>query len=90
MKITFSILLVICTLLPGCGGNPFHKVYDNVNNRNEGFKSPGERAITPTQNYEAYRKERDNLNHKPVPDQNESGEFNLKKKSPEKPKDSPQ
>lgn len=85
MKFSYAITLLLIPLVVACGGDPYKRVYDNIKNREDNFKSPGERALTPTPNYEIYRKEREVLKHKTFPAKEESPVFNLKPDASRKP-----
>ena len=64
MKHSVKAILVLLLLVSGCKGDPYRRVYETIKNRDDGFKSPAERAMTPTPNYGTYRSERDHLRHK--------------------------
>ena len=65
-----TILIAMFVLISGCAGDLEHRVYDNIKNRDDRFKSPTERAMSPTPSYEAYRKERESLKKNPTKDEN--------------------
>ena len=85
MKFSYAITLLLIPLVAACGADPYKRVYENIKNREDNFKSPGERALTPTPNYEIYRKEREVLKHQTVPEKDESPEFDLKHGTSHKP-----
>jgi len=64
MKHSVKTILVILLLVSGCKGDPYRRVYETIKNRDDGFKTPAERALSPTPNYGTYRTERDHLQHK--------------------------
>jgi hypothetical protein len=64
MKPSVITILSVFLLISGCASDPYRRVYETIRNREDGFKSPAERAMTPTPNYGTYRNERDQLQHK--------------------------
>jgi hypothetical protein len=63
MKHSVKIILVFLLLLSGCGNDPYRRVYETIRNRDDGFKSSAERALSPTPNYGTYKREREQLRH---------------------------
>ena len=61
MKKSIKIILIVAIILGGCSGDAYRRIYETSKMRNEGFKSPEERAISPTPNYSEYKRERDAL-----------------------------
>lgn len=74
-----TAILVMCICLAGCTESPYKRVYEGINNRNDAFKSPCERAMAPPPSYISYQKERLTLNREDVATDNyASPDFNLK------------
>ena len=59
-----SGVLVVCLALAACTSDPFRGIYEAIKNRNEALKTPAERAASsPTPSYDAYKKERERMQH---------------------------
>ena len=62
MKTVIRLFLLAFMLgLAGCSDASYHRLYEGIRMRNDGFKSPEERAMNPTPSYSSYKKERDEL-----------------------------
>lgn len=74
-----TAVLVVCMLLAACSEVPYKRVYEGINTRNDAFKSPSERAMTPPPSYVAYQKECEQLKvRESITEKNDSPDFNLK------------
>ncbi len=56
MKGVFVLLAVL--LMSACA-DPARNLYDGIKANNDAKKSPGDRVMTPTPNYDEYKKERE-------------------------------
>ena len=70
MKLTRTTSLLTVVFLTGCAGSMEHAFYNGIQNRNEGHKTPDERAMNPVPSYHIYKKEREGLNKKIPADEN--------------------
>ena len=78
MKISAINILLISLTLAGCS-SLFQGVYEGNKNYKETDKTPNERAMSPTESYGNYQKERERLKQgDSKPDKNDSPDFNLK------------
>lgn len=57
------VKIIFALLLSGCANDPYRRVYETINNRENGFKSPAERSLSFTPNYGTYKRERELLRH---------------------------
>lgn len=63
MKYSVKIILVSLLLLSACESDPYRRVYETIKMREDGFKSPAERSLSPTPNYVTYKNDREQLRH---------------------------
>lgn len=78
MKLSSMAILTSCLILASCSGM-YSGVYEGNKNYKDSYKSPVERAMTPTPSYKEYKQESDNLKQaKPAKEKEESPDFNLK------------
>jgi hypothetical protein len=54
-----SLLVLLAVLALSACADPARNLYDGIKANNDAKKSPSERAMTPTPNYEEYKKERE-------------------------------
>lgn len=79
MRSSTKIILLSALLLAGCSNNVNRAFYEGIKTQTEGYKTPNERAVTPTPSYDTYIKERDSLKQNdPASEKNESTDFSLK------------
>ena len=62
MTLLARTILLSGLLLAGCTGDPYRGLYDGIKSQNEGYKTPTERATSPSSpSYDSYQKERESL-----------------------------
>lgn len=62
MKLNICTVLLTGVLLAACTSDPYRGLYEGIKSQNEGYKTPTERAATPSSpSYDTYQKERDSL-----------------------------
>lgn len=63
MKSLLNSLILLIPVLAACTSDPYQRVYENINRRNEALKTPSERASSPhIPSYKEYKRERERLN----------------------------
>jgi hypothetical protein len=61
MKLSATTILLSGLLLAGCSDNVNRAFYEGFKSQSEGYKTPNERAMTPTPSYGTYQKEKESL-----------------------------
>lgn len=62
MKLSIYAVLLAGLFLAGCTSDPYRGLYEGIKSQNEGYKTPTERAATPSSpSYDTYQKERESL-----------------------------
>lgn len=78
MKLPAITILTSCIALASCS-NMYSGVYEGNKKYKDSYKTPIERAMTPTPSYKEYKQESDNFKQdNPAKERNESPDFNLK------------
>ncbi len=63
MKTVFRLLLLtLIFMLSACSDVWHQRLYEGIRMRNDGLKTPEERAMSPSPSYGTYKKERETLN----------------------------